>query len=371
MPTLRPDQPGQILGLQCRRLTFERILRSAAEAQPGLDLWIGHADQICVERGRAVGLVIDGRRIDADLILDASGRAGRLGRGYRAPAEGGDCGLAYVSRQHELLPGAEPGPTNAPVGLVATFSGYQVIVFQHDNRILSTLIARASGDDELAQLREPAAFEAACATIPALAAWTEPGRTRPITAVMPGAHLHNSYQGQQDVTGKIAVDGLIFVGDSVSTTNPTAGRGVATSLMQAQRLLALLDENGRDFNATSLALQAWCDAVIRPWFEDHVYWDAEQQRRWAGEDIDLTKRLPSDLIFTAAQAAPEMMRVVGPYLGMQALPASLAAVEPRARELYASGWRPPVPEGPSRDELAAMIGDVLASRRQSVGVGAR
>jgi hypothetical protein len=42
-------------------------------------------------------------------------------------------------------------------------------------------------------------------------------------------------------------------------------------------------------------------------------------------------------------------------MAMLAPPASLAAVEPRAREIYATGWRPPVPKGPTRDELTDLI----------------
>jgi hypothetical protein len=49
---------------------------------------------------------------------------------------------------------------------------------------------------------------------------------------------------------------------------------------------------------------------------------------------------------------------------MRELPASLAAVEPRARAIYASGWRPPVPEGPTRDELAELV-TATAARRVS------
>jgi hypothetical protein len=40
---------------------------------------------------------------------------------------------------------------------------------------------------------------------------------------------------------------------------------------------------------------------------------------------------------------------------MRALPSSLDAARPRAAEIYASGWRPPVPDGPSRDELADLL----------------
>jgi hypothetical protein len=86
-----------------------------------------------------------------------------------------------------------------------------------------------------------------------------------------------------------------------------------------------------------------------------VYRDAELIRRWTGADIDLTRPLPSDLIVAATEADPALFPLVGPYLGMQALPSSLDAARPRAAEIYASGWRPPIPDGPTRDELADLI----------------
>ena len=355
VPIFIPEVPDRVVGIQSRRRTFERVLRGAAAAEPGVELRIGHADRVCEDSGRAVGVLVDGQRLDADLVLDASGRAGRLGEGRRAPALGGDCGISYVSRQYELLPGAEAGPVNSPIGLAATYPGYQVFVFPHDQQTFSALITRASTDSDLALLREDRAFEGACLAVSGLAAWTDPQRARPISAVLPGGRLTNSYQGQLNASGEVALPGLIFVGDAVCTTTPTAGRGVATALLQSRRLLELMDELAPDLEAVSLAFHSWCEANIKPWFDDHVYWDADQDRRWTGGDIDLTKRLPSDVIFTAAEADPSLMQIVGPYLGMQALPESLLAAEPRAREIYASGWRPPVPPGPTRDELAELV----------------
>jgi 2-polyprenyl-6-methoxyphenol hydroxylase-like FAD-dependent oxidoreductase len=355
VPIRIPELGDRIVGMQCRRMIFERVLRRAAATEPGVELRIGHADRVCEDAGRAVGVVVDGQRLDADLVVDASGRAGRLGQGRRAPALGGDCGISYVSRQHQLLPGAEPGPVNSPIGFAATYPGYQIFVFLHDNRIFSTLITRASTDSDLAQLRDEQAYEAACQVIPGLAAWTGADRSRPITPVLPGGRLHNSYQGQLNADGDVALPGLLFVGDAVCTTTPTAGRGVATSLLQARKLLELIDELAPDFEAVSLTFHGWCEANIKPWFDDHVHWDADQARRWAGGDIDLTRPLPPDVIFTAAEADPSLMQFVGPYFGMQALPETLLAAEPRAREIYASGWRPPAPEGPTRDELAALV----------------
>ena len=296
-----------------------------------------------LERGRVTGVRAAGRQVDADLVIDAGGRAGRLTRALRGPAEGGDCGIAYVSRQYQMRPGAAAGPVNMPFGVIVTYPGYLVAVFIHDNRILSALIARASADRPLAALRTQAAFEAAARAIPALAAWTDPGRSRPITPVLPGGRLYNCYRGQLTDAGRVALAGLIYAGDSVCTTNPVAGRGVTTSLLQARQLIGLLGVHGRDFTSCSLAFDHWCAGHIKPWFDDHVYWDADLIRRMSGQDVDLTRPLPPDLIMAAAQADPEIAKVVGPYQAMLALPGSLDAVQARARDIYAAGWRPPIP----------------------------
>ena len=116
VPAVLPGQPSVPAGLHCRRLTFERVLREAAEAEPGVRLRTGHVDAVCAERGRDTGIRAGGRLVDADLVIDAGGRAGRLTRGLRGPAEGGDCGITYVSRQYQMRPGAATGPVNMPFG---------------------------------------------------------------------------------------------------------------------------------------------------------------------------------------------------------------------------------------------------------------
>ncbi|MGE3287667.1 MAG: NAD(P)/FAD-dependent oxidoreductase [Pseudonocardia sp.] len=353
----RMDPDGPVVGLRCRRLTFERVLRAAAVAEPGVRFAFGHADEVVAEGGRAVGVRVDGALLDAGLVLDASGRAGRLTRTLRAPAEGGPCGAAYVSRQYVLRDGAQPGPLSMPIGSIAFYRGYGVIVFPHDNGVFSTVIARADDDRVLARTREETAFDVVAAAVPLLAEWTAPDRARPISPVLPGGPQHNAYRGQRDERGRIPLPGLICVGDAVCTTNPSAGRGVATSMMQAQRLLELLD-SGIDPAACAAEFDDWCATQIRPWFVDHVEVDAAQARRWLapdGDEIDLSGPLTSDVIAAAAAADRSLMPVVGPYLGMHALPQTLRAVEPRAREIYGSGWRPPVPDGPSRDELAELV----------------
>jgi flavin-dependent dehydrogenase len=173
--------------------------------------------------------------------------------------------------------------------------------------------------------------------------------------VLSGGPLLNAYCGQTGPDGRLARPGLVFVGDAVATTTPTFGRGVATTMLQARQLLGLIDEHGTDAEAVGQGLDAWCAEHIKPWVDDHVQMDEATRRRWAGEDLDLTQPLSSDLILAAAEADPSMRSAFGGYLSMTELPASLQVLEPRARALYATGWRPRPAPGPTRDELADII----------------
>ena len=352
----RPDGVEVPAGMRSRRETFERPLRAAAARQPGLELRRGHVDAVLAVEGRARGLRVDGHDLPADLVVDASGRSGRVTRSLRPPAVvGGDIGVAYVDRQYQLHDGAEPGPMTNPLAWQADLDGYQVILFLHERGIFSVLIVRPVDEPGLLGLRRTDAFEAACGAVPGLATWTDPQRARPITDVLPGGALVNHYRGQAGADGALALPGLVFVGDAVCTTTPMFGRGITTSLLQCQELLRLLDEHGTDVVTVGESFDAWCTAQMRPWVEDHVRMDAATRSLWAGDDIDLDGRLPSQLILTAARMDPDIMPALGPYLSMTAGPSSLEAVEPRARAVFASGWRPGFDPGPTRRELVELV----------------
>ena len=159
-----------MLGVLSRRSTFERALRHAAQKQPGLTLRTGHVDGLVLDRGQVVGARVDGSLVEADLVVDASGRAGRLGRSSAQagdPDLDGDCGLAYVDRTYRLRPGAEPGPMVSPIAYLADFDGYQCLVFLHEAGHFSVVLVRPTADAALKALRFEAAFEAACRAIPA------------------------------------------------------------------------------------------------------------------------------------------------------------------------------------------------------------
>ena len=348
------------LGLRSRRETFERALRTAALATPGFTLRRGHVESVLEDDGRATGVLVDGLPVSADLVVDASGRAGRATRGLAERAGiGGPCGQAYVDRVYRLKPGAEPGPMTNPIAWQADLDGYLSLIFRHEQGLFSALIVRPSDDHALRGLRYTDAFEAAARAIPGLDVWTHPDRSEPVTDVLAGGALLNVYRSQRDHDGDLVLPGLFFVGDSVATTTPVFGRGVTTTLWQCEALLSLLDHDADDLAGTGHAFDAWSADTMRPWVEDHIHMDATRLDRWNGADIDVHAPLPSDLILTAAEVRPEIMASAGGYLSMAALPASLRDAEPIAREVYAGGWRPAYAPGPTRGELAEIVARVV------------
>ena len=339
-------------GVLSRRETLERALRQAAEQHAGLALRTGHVDGLVVEGGRVRGAVVDGTTVEADLVVDASGRSGRVGsraRGERVADQlGGECGLAYVDRTYRLRKGAAPGPMNTPLGFIGEFSGYQCLVFLHERRHFSVVLIRPTADPELKLLHSQGAYEAACAAIPVLAEWTDSTRALPTSAVLVGGALRNVYRSQT------MLPGLVTVGDAVATTTPTRGRGVAMACMQIEALLRLLDD-GTDPITAAGPFDAWCEENMKPWVADHIAIDGGMVRRWQGEDIDLSAPLTSDLIADAVPAEPRIAPYAADYFMMTGLPSTLGPAEPLARAVYERGWRPALAEGPGRDELVGII----------------
>lgn len=349
--TAAGDRPMAML---CRRTVFERVLRDHAAAQPGVTLRCGHIGRV-EQDGRAVGVTVDGTTLPAGVVIDASGRSSRFTDGIRPQAEGEDCGAVYVTRQYRLHDSRDTGPMNSPIGLSLNFCGYMAIAFLHDNGTFSITFTHAGIDKRLRMLRHDEVFDDAVRTIPQLSEWIDPARAQAVSRALPGGRLYNTYRGQLDASGRPALPGLISVGDAVCTTTPLAGRGISLALMQATELVHTLDRHDADITTAAEQFDAWCLDHIRPWFDDHRYTDADRIRRWSGEDVDVSRRLPSDLIVAATAADHTLDDIVRGYTTMDALPASLAPAHDRAREIYATGWRPPIPDGPTVTELSEAV----------------
>lgn len=343
--------PPSMATLSCRRITFESALRSAA-VHDRLTLLPGRAEQVRVEGDRVTGLVVDGKPVDVDRVVIANGRIDTFADDLRPAGEGGPCGQSYVSRMYRARPGVEPLISWNPLG--AQYDGYLAIAFPQDASTLSALVVRPSADATLERLWHTEAYDAAVAAIPLLAPWTDPERFEPITDVMRGGTLTNSYRGQGTPPA-----GVFFVGDAVCTTNPSAGRGVTLGLWQVGALLDALETHD-DPKDASVAFDEWCTAQIRPWYLDHVIDDDYIVRRYAGEHLDVEGPIPSDVVASTLETLPHLTQQVMPYLGMLAPPASLLAVEGDVRALLRTGWRPPWSEGPAAADLVELMTPVRA-----------
>jgi 2-polyprenyl-6-methoxyphenol hydroxylase-like FAD-dependent oxidoreductase len=344
-----PEHPGRPAALRCRRSVFERELRRRAAREPRVRIITGHVDRVVSDRRRAIGVRVGESVIEADCVIDASGRASRLARTLPRPEERTDCGATYIGRQYRLRAGASLGPTNSVIGLSLSLADYGAVVFAHDSGTFTVTLIHSGGDERMHRLRHDAVFTAVMRTIPGVADWLD--QAMPIASALPGGRLYNRYAGQLDDSGRPVLDGLISVGDAVCTTTPLAGRGIALAFVQARQLVQLMTDGDTDLATVTTEFDAWCTANIEPWFLDHRYVDAERVRRWSGHDVDLDRPLPSDLVVAAAAADPRLRAVVEPYVTMDALPSSLAPAHGRAQEIYAAGWRPTPQPGPTLDEL--------------------
>ena len=361
------DTPGgrMLIGTRSRRETLERAIRATVEQVPGVTFRIAHAAGVTTADGRATGVRLDDGTVDADLVIDASGRSSRVTADLQAAQGcGAVCGMAYVDRQYQLNPGADPGPLLSPIAWQADLDGAQILVFPHERGMFSIVFARDTARPELAQLRHDHVFDAVAATIPGLAEWTDPARSHPITPVLAGGQLRNHYRSQRTPDGRLRLPGLISIGDAVCTTTPIFGRGLATSMMQVDHLLSLLDGGADpigDPEAIGTAFDDWCQAHMRPWAEDHMTMDAAQIARWHGEDVDLSRQLTSEQILVAGSVDPEIPKACMPYFAMDAGPEIVRAQESRARAVYETGWRAPLSDGPGRAELASTIDTALSA----------
>jgi 2-polyprenyl-6-methoxyphenol hydroxylase-like FAD-dependent oxidoreductase len=95
----------------------------------------------------------------------------------------------------------------------------------------------------------------------------------PITGVFPMAGLHNTLR-RLVVDGTPVATGLNAIGDSVCTTNPTLGRGLALALSGAVDLADAVGEHGADPAAQALALDRLVGAHVVPFYYDQAVIDA-------------------------------------------------------------------------------------------------
>ena len=379
-PALFPlePEPGDedLLGLACRRTTFEWVLRRAALAVPGVKVVPGEATGLVaadVPAGappHAAGVALAGGAVlRADAVVDAGGRRSPLPRWLSdlgadpVPESVEDTGIVYSSQFYRVVDGDFDAAAH---GLVVGDMGYlKYAVFPGDNGTLSVTFAVHSDDAEMRRLLRPGPFSAVAAAVPAVRPWVEGGRCRPISDVEVMGGLINRRR-RFAVAGRPLATGVYAVGDSSICTNPLYGRGCALAMVHAELLADALDSS-HDRVETALAFADATRSGIEPWYGAAVAQDGHDRRAARAEEDDDDESggvgvgsLMRHGLLPAAGSDPLVWRAFIRSFNLLDLPDAIMrdpAVVMRVMATWQErGNRPPPPRlGPDRGELLQLL----------------
>ena len=271
-------RPGdeRLTMLMTRRSTVDWVLYRAILREPRVTVRYGvRVTGLLTVPGlplRVAGVRTGQGDLDADLVIDATGRRSPIDRWL---AEAGatptatwrsECGLAYFSRHYRLRPAAElpGGPTTR---IVAGFDEFTVGIWGADNGTMQLAVVPLAADRRFRAVKRPEVFTAVLRTVPAYAEWLDV--LDPISGVFPMAGLHNTMR-RLVVGGVPVATGLHAIGDSVCTTNPTLGRGLSLALSGAADLLDIIDKHADDGPAQALELDGLAADHVLPFYQDQA-----------------------------------------------------------------------------------------------------
>jgi 2-polyprenyl-6-methoxyphenol hydroxylase-like FAD-dependent oxidoreductase len=317
-PTLsdHTPQPGDedLLMLGCRRTTFEAVLWGRVLDRSGV-----RVEMDCTVRGlelarngstRVVGVrTADGRVIEGDIVVDASGRRTAAPRwlaaaGLPVPEQTSlPADITYYTRFYRLQVEAPPGPLNRGFGAGGLWSHYTGVLFLGDNGTFSVSIGVLPDDVPMKALRAEPAFTAAVRATPLLAPWIAPGVSEPISKVHAMGGLDNSLR---QLAGTPPLPGFFPLGDAAGTTNPAYGRGVSLAVAHAYRLADLLAEQPDVTTGQAAEWGRASESLLGPWFAEAVQNDRGRAALWRATVTGAQPQQPPPGVVTfgaVAQAA--------------------------------------------------------------------
>jgi len=346
----------ELVSLRSRRTVFEWVLRQMVDEEPGARVVAGDpAAGLAGTPEGVTGIQLDsGDLIEAELVVDASGRRSSLPgwlRDLGAPVpdeERQPCGIVYFTRFYERR---DP---SLPLALRARL-GYAVVsVGASDGRTFSvTFFARAE-EPGLRRLRNGDAFERAVSTIDGLGPWLD--SATPIGAVNAMGALANSIRRFAH-GGRVLVPGVLAIGDAISHTDPSLGRGMSLALDHAFSA-ASLTWTSKSSVDSALEYHARIDPLVDASYADAVAANQLETRIYGGDSS--AREEPRAILMRAIPLAAahdqDLFRANLRNVGLLDTPGSIVS-EPwigRARAVLASSTSRPSP-GPDLQTMLELL----------------
>ncbi len=380
--TPRPDDT-ELAVIISRRTTLETVMRRYVEQSAKVRIRSSTFVRGLISerdgegRLRALGFELeDGESVRGDLVIDAGGRGSPMidwvaeaGGVVAETAE--DCAILYYTRFYALAPGgADP-----PRGRYSTTGdlGYLKFgVFPADHGTFSLTIAVPEVEETLrAAVVRPRVFDAICAVLPGVAAWTDPAKASPVSRVYAMGDLKSRWR-EMAPGGDPAILNGFCVGDSLVRTNPLYGRGCSFAAIEAHLLRDVLEATPDPAERARRYGRAVRED-LEPFYDDMVSQDRGAARR-ATHGLDpnyqpplrarLMQRFLVDGVTVALREDIDMLRaamrafhMLEPPRAWLARPANLAKiVRVMARGRRANAHLYPEKAGPGRKEMFETLG---------------
>ena len=298
-----------LVRLTCRRTTYELVLRRAVLSDSRVRFVGGvTVTGLCAAGRRITGVrTADGAEWSADVVVDASGRRSQVAAWLA------DAGLAPPHREEEVEGTVAYTRwyrlrSEASAALLRADLGYAVgVLAPADDGVFCVTFGCLAEDRVMRALRDPAAFDAAVAAVPSLAAWTAPDRVTVESGVLTMADRTNRLVRLM-VEGSPVATGLVLLGDSAMCTNPGYGRGVGLALVHARALAQVLEGAGDHAEAVTPAFEDFTQTQLEPWYRQAVAGDrvrlAIGRRVLAGEPLEAIGGEGDEPAVRFARAAP-------------------------------------------------------------------
>ena len=299
--------------------------------------------------------------VHADVVVEASGRRSAIDDWLTAIGAAktdfrqAECGIAYYSRHYRLRPDVAP-PGSPLRRMVAALDEFLVGIWPADNATMQLALFPIAADHRFRAARDPDIFTRVVSTVPSFRAWVE--ALDPITGVFVMGGIHNTLR--RLVVGQVPVaTGLHAIGDTVCTTNPTLGRGLAFALAGAAGLAGTLAKFPDEPHLQAVAMDDLVTAHIEPHYVEQAIVDGARLSHVrhvifgdpAPESPDAPDRVSYAEVRTAMPYDPVAFRAFWRVMGMQGLPEEIytdpEVIASTRRVLATPGAVPPLVRPPA------------------------